>query len=64
MDHCTRTGPPIAPSMTASASLAALRASSVRGTPTASMEAYELIQMLHILQKRIDLRRQGDAPES
>ena len=33
------TGPPIAPRRTASASLAAARASSVRGEPVASMEA-------------------------
>ena len=35
-----RTGPPMAPSRTASAFFAASRASSVRGTPLASIEAY------------------------
>ncbi len=35
------TGPPIAPRRTASADLAAARASSVRGEPVASMEAWE-----------------------
>ena len=35
-----RTGPPIAPKRTASAFLAAARASSVRGDPVASMEAW------------------------
>jgi hypothetical protein len=34
------TGPPMAPRKTASAFFAALRASSVRGSPVASMEAY------------------------
>ncbi|KAG9755137.1 hypothetical protein KCU59_g165, partial [Aureobasidium melanogenum] len=34
-----RTGPPMAPRRTASADFAALRASSVRGTPCASIEA-------------------------
>jgi hypothetical protein len=34
-----RTGPPIAPRRTASAFLAAVRASSVKGEPVASMEA-------------------------
>lgn len=34
-----RTGPPIAPSMIASAFLAASRASSARGLPVASIEA-------------------------
>ena len=34
-----RTGPPIAPKRTASAFLAAVRASSVRGEPVASIEA-------------------------
>lgn len=33
------TGPPIAPTMTASAFLAAVRASSVKGSPVASIEA-------------------------
>lgn len=36
-----RTGPPIAPKRTASAFLAAARASSVRGEPVASMEAWD-----------------------
>ena len=35
-----RTGPPIAPKRTASAFFAAARASSVRGEPVASMEAW------------------------
>lgn len=35
-----RTGPPMAPKRTASAFLAAARASSVRGEPVASMEAW------------------------
>jgi predicted S18 family serine protease len=34
-------GPPMAPSMTASAFLAAVRASSVSGNPVASIEAWE-----------------------
>jgi len=34
-------GPPMAPSMTASAFLAAVRASSVSGDPVASIEAWE-----------------------
>jgi hypothetical protein len=35
-----RTGPPMAPNITASAAFAAARASSVRGEPFASIDAY------------------------
>lgn len=37
--ECRRTGPPMAPRRTASAFLAAFKASSVRGEPVASIEA-------------------------
>jgi len=43
-----RTGPPIAPRMTASDFLAASRASSVRGDPVASIEAWERNQHLDL----------------
>ena len=41
------TGPPIAPRMTASAFLAAMRASSDNGDPIASIEAFEIFRWLN-----------------
>lgn len=41
------TGPPMAPRRTASAFLAAARASSVRGLPVASMEAYVAVSAVY-----------------
>jgi len=43
-ERIERTGPPIAPRNTASAFLAAVRASSVSGMPLASIEACAVIQ--------------------
>ena len=43
------TGPPIAPRITASADLAAVRASSVNGEPVASMEAWGMVVQLGAL---------------
>lgn len=43
MRECSRTGPPMAPRRTASAFFAALRASSVRGDPVASIDAYRVL---------------------
>ena len=48
-----RTGPPIAPKRTASAFLAAERASSVRGEPVASIEAWDSLFSWKGLARRV-----------